>query len=722
MLNSNFIVPKITEYISEKLFHAIVTECFLSALPFGDIDSDTKSRLGSYSMSVMESFIFPSGEKTAFGELKNRMENERNQNRKYFYQNLYNICTESACKASKRISSSKDNQNKTLEQLLAESGLNEDELKEFKENIASVNIDNIAEVINNKVIDTIKDEQKQIQDSDDLNRKLNEAISPEPSEDEYADNDYDSDSDESDDKNDDGNDDLDDNSMIDGEELEATEGFLSNWKEKRLTREMDISDINRMDENIYCEMVGEYVLSSFNDKKGHSLIDDPSILKSILTFENFDIVQGESIPKFNTDIEINYVTSRTNVGSVTIAQWYHPLRRKNVYAYATIRTSYKNTNPAINDILKNENNYEVTVYTRKDWNKKLLDFYRRNYKSKTMGTAQESINRFYSINFDGTSIITPISFFGKLNDYAIESCISVKESEDTEIPYDALEKTTYYSNLPFIEKRVETIEDAYESLLTICTEALDIPNNVAPTKPETLDMSILVSTIIYTILETLKTIGLYNPSSNDIRMFVDSKTNYDSKSVMNVAKEQVTNKVKDIRSKVSHTDILNTKDADIMLESLSVCKNIIDRIQEHSLTESKLIKDVEALESLINTKISTSKLIPTERVSKMHNEQINGITNGMNKLNFYYGKNPDADAIELRFNSSIATESIIDVTVRSKSGSVVGKSFIDMPVYKDLNTPIGSKIKDGYNKSLLKKSGKTVKLIDAGKRGNVEVI
>lgn len=724
MLDTNIAMPRLTEHISKKLFHAIVTECFLESLPFGEMDNNDKSRLSKYSMNVMESLIFPNGERSAFDALKSKIKNERNENKKYFYENMYNICTESAGKASKRILGSNNNRNKTLEQLLEESGLNEDELKEFKENVASVNIKNIATVINNKVIDTIKDEQKQFQESEDLNRKLNDAISPDPVEGEY-DN---SDTEESSPNNNDvstgeeSEDDFDDDATVDGEELEATEGFLSNWKEKRLAREMDISDINRMDENIYCEMIGEYVLTGFRDDS-FKLVDDPNVLKTILTFECFINEQGHMIPKFDDSININYVTSRTNTGSVVIAQWYHPVRRKNVYAYASLsKELYLNGNPTSSDIVKNDLRTHVTIRTREEWNKKLLDFYRKNYKSKTVGTAQESVNRFYSINFDGTTVINPLSFFGKLNDYAIESCISTKDDSDDEIAYNALEKATFYSNLPFINKRVETLEDVYESLFAISNEALDIPANNINEKPDIFNKSIMVSTIIYTVLETLKTIGLYNPNSNDIRMFVDSKTNYDEKTVVAVAKEQVSNKVRDMQNSIKHKNILNTKDADIMMESLSLCKDIIDKIQEISLYESDEIKNIEGLESLINSKISTSHLIPTEKIAKMQSEQIESITNGMNKLNFYYGRNPSANTIEMYFDSTIATESVVDVTVRAQSGTVVGKSFISIPNYKELNSPIDSKLKEGYSKSSLKQAGKTIKLIDIGKRGKVEVI
>lgn len=722
MIDTSIAIPRLTDHISKKLFHAIVTECFLEALPFGEMENEDKSRLSGYSMDVLESLHFPKGEETAFDRLKSKLIDEPNENKRYFYENMFNVCTESANKATKRIVESKDNQNKSLEQLLKESGLNADELKEFKENVSTVNIENIAEVINKKVIDTIKDEQKQFQDSEDLSRKLAEAITPEPASGEYEniDENENAASDESDDEDDE--DGLDNNASVDGEELEATEGFLSNWKEKRLTREMDIKDINRMDEKIYCEMVGEFVLSGFNDNAS-ILVDDPAVIKAILTFEYLEHENGVTVPKFNNDISINYVTSRTSTGSVTIAQWYHPIRRKNVYAYASVsRELYKNGKLQVNEILMNESKVRVTIHTRDEWNKKLLNFYKKNYRDKTIGTAKESINNFYSINFDGMTAINPISFFGKLNDYAIESCISIKEGENSEIPYGALEKTTFYSNLPFIKKRMETLEDVYESLFVISNESLNIPISNTNENTNLFNKSMMISTIIYTILETLKTLGLYSPNSDDIRLFVDSKTSYDEKTVAAVAKEQVSSTINTMRRSVARPNILNVSDANVMLESLSLCRNIIDTIQGGAYTSKEIIDTIEGLESMINSKISTSHLIPTERMAKMKSEQIDSITTGMNKINFYYGKKPDADTIEMRFDSTVATESTIDVIIRAQSGSVVGKSFISVPNYKEIDSPIVSELKEGYNRSLLKQSGKTIKLIDIGNGGKVELI
>ena len=166
---------------------------------------------------------------------------------------------------------------------------------------------------------------------------------------------------------------------------------------------------------------------------------------------------------------------------------------------------------------------------------------------ESLGESAPSLESYMDIVLSKGDARDHISFFSRLQDTCMESLIQMENAESLqdseEVSLECLVNTTINSTLNCFDKSVLNLDDS----LMIVSKAIESVNLIPDdaNKEAYAQKSLIMSVIITTILETLKTLRLWSPSINDIKEFVDSPT------ATNTPAQNIADKV--------HTELINTK-------------------------------------------------------------------------------------------------------------------------------------------------------------------
>ena len=173
MINRALFQKRVEEKIKTLAFEAFVNEAFIRALPF-EVDSlsDTSRKvLPQYVVSVVESL-------GGYSLLERAMQEERNPIKRVLLENINDVCLEAAATVSKRATDEHDYEFKrndsSLEELVANTGFTDSEMKEFKEKADDVDVTRLADIIKDKVVNVLKDEKKSHERVEKINDELRE--------------------------------------------------------------------------------------------------------------------------------------------------------------------------------------------------------------------------------------------------------------------------------------------------------------------------------------------------------------------------------------------------------------------------------------------------------------------------------------------------------------------------------------------------------------------
>ena len=318
----------------------------------------------------------------------------------------------------------------------------------------------------------------------------------------------------------------------------------------------------------------------------------------------------------------------------------------------------------------------------------------------------KTVESYMDMFLDKTAPRHHITVFSKLQETAMEM-LNVTKIAGGEDYFPIIEKVTE-AFIP-MEKAVD-FDSVTESLQKISNEDYCY----APTDKRA-KMATLVSVIVYTVMETLKTMGIFCPCQNDIKKFVTSKV--DGATVANENRNDILNKAETIirESKLVDYSKLSSQD---LSKRLVQMKSITEMAQEalcREIDNTKLVsiitsadKNIEAIESVINQRMLSeeAKANVTESFNDMRIAS-NDVAQ-FNKISNLYGKNPMVNEIILNVNPDML--SVIDVQCANESHSVVKTSFMNIEcacesfVYLDY-------LKDTFAKSKLYDCPKSVSIV-----------
>ena len=307
-----------------------------------------------------------------------------------------------------------------------------------------------------------------------------------------------------------------------------------------------------------------------------------------------------------------------------------------------------------------------------------------------------------------------VTVFSKLQDAAMEMMTTIKVGDHGTDAMPIVDKVTFEAFLSELTIQTADIDKCYEAYSQICNEEIcEVDTNDRP------KLAMLVSVIVYTIMETLKTMNIYCPSQDSIKKFVSSTSDINKVDTMTV--NNVLAKAQEMLQESNKKDLatLDSSQLTNILVELKKISEILDISVNNGYKNDMMVARVNIINELNNV-INEIKTILNNRNDMMKNASESS-TNyyksldvkhdiaQFNKINNLFSKNPNVSEIRLNIASPDNITSIIDVVCVNESGVTVKSSFMDMRAAVESSQYINY-LKDSFNNSNLASTTKKVSI------------
>lgn len=323
--------------------------------------------------------------------------------------------------------------------------------------------------------------------------------------------------------------------------------------------------------------------------------------------------------------------------------------------------------------------------------------------------ASEAMNTLMDIYLDKLAPRHHVTVFSRIQDTAMEMMTTTKVGNNGEDYFPIIRKVTFESF--FKNNESQSIDSAVESLQRLASEEVcEVPMENRP------KYATLVSIIVYTIMETLKTMGIYCPSQSEIKSFVNkaiTSNQIDAKNTDNAlfsARKIVTEaaamdlskansnilgkKLTDLKSAIEMTELVLTTDSnnkdciDIASEATKYVQNISEILHQRTIDQ----KATSAATESFNTKRQKSNDLAQ-----------------FNRIRSMFVNNPQINEIQLKVDPD-QMSSIIDVKCVNEAGCTIAESYMNMEYACESSKYLGY-LKDTFEKSKMAGIGKHVAII-----------
>ena len=252
----------------------------------------------------------------------------------------------------------------------------------------------------------------------------------------------------------------------------------------------------------------------------------------------------------------------------------------------------------------------------------------------------------------------PVTFFSRLQDVCIENLMateSVAELEDCDnISLESLLNVTIYKTLDCFDHNRISLDMTIDQLQKVC-ESLgedSIDENKAACAA---DKSLVMTIIITTIMETLKTLRLFCPDMADIRKFVDTPVNIergngDMKAIITGRVNEIVTEMK----RLGRNPQYNQAEMTEVVEAASRLRSRLGEFDEKALeNKNELIKTLEDTCATLESKLAqenATDVLPTDSKTT-HAREVNVAS--LDKMNRILFRHPATESAKLFCSSDI---------------------------------------------------------------------
>lgn len=313
-----------------------------------------------------------------------------------------------------------------------------------------------------------------------------------------------------------------------------------------------------------------------------------------------------------------------------------------------------------------------------------------------------------------------VSVFSKLQDSAMEMMGIVKVGNDGTDPLPIVNKVTFEGFIETLNNPNEDFDIWYESYSGISNEEVcNVPDEVKP------KLGTLVSIIIYTIMETLKTLNLYTPSMTEIKKFVNNRVT-SGDDVLKLDKEHLYEKAQEKVSESNMCDFskVNSKE---LTKKLNDLKKVSELVQESAKINGDseitvplvyaLESQIEGINEVLSSRDADNKAKAVAIEGYYENLNRSKDIAQMNKISSLFAKNPNIKEIRLKVDPK-RISSVIDVECANESMQIIKSSFINITYACESDVYIDY-ISDVYKNSKLATCDKPIFIVindGSGKR------
>lgn len=312
-----------------------------------------------------------------------------------------------------------------------------------------------------------------------------------------------------------------------------------------------------------------------------------------------------------------------------------------------------------------------------------------------------------------------VSLFSKLQDAAMEMMEVTKVANGSDM-IPIVERVTFEAFLPDLRKQNTDFNAWCEAYSKVANE--EVCTVEKENRPK---MATLVSMIVYTVIETLKTMNVYNPSQEDIKKFVSAPSS--GRKVEEAALDSLIEKAME-KTMLYKTLDFSKKNSNDLANILSELKQIVGLLNTQVINGDDeatngdgstvdLITRIETqIDNIENVLAERSTQEPTsESVSYFTTIAKEGDIAQFNKISSLFGKNPNVSEIHLRVDTD-SIGSVVDVECANESGNIVKRSFMEIQAAVESSSYV-EYLKSAYEKSKLHDTEKPVYIISKDGKG-----
>lgn len=308
----------------------------------------------------------------------------------------------------------------------------------------------------------------------------------------------------------------------------------------------------------------------------------------------------------------------------------------------------------------------------------------------------------------------PVSLFSKLNDVAMES-MEITAVSDVENIGPILYRTTFEGFLPELNRMIDidhliAQESNHGEIST--EECCPVPNETRS------KVGLLVSTVVYTIMETLKTLNLYCPTKDTLTNFVNKEISHTQ--ITEVNRDFVLEKASKVQNFLNNTDISKRSSKELSAIAADI-QNIVGDLQkllENDLNDSmasqfliQLDQRASDIYRIIDQRAIT-KTVATESYYDKRNKS--EVIAGFNHVNSVMGQHPHVSEIILKVDpnipSYIAVEGLNAQHIACKKSHIYVNAAVESSQYIQYLT-------DAYKESELSGTKKDIFIQELDGRG-----
>ena len=349
------------------------------------------------------------------------------------------------------------------------------------------------------------------------------------------------------------------------------------------------SYVNTIMESLHCEgMLSKAMKANAGDPNAMNLLSSmkEAIESAVIPATNRIVTEATA----NNSDNINEVVDKT---AFTDSEKKRLTEKTNEINIKTISEIIKKK---VVDTIKDEKEaYDAALKLKSDIKANLQD---------ALGESAPSLESYMDTVLQKGDPRDHISFFSRLQDTCMESLVQMETPESLQnsenVSLECLVNTTINSTLKSFDKNVLSLDDSL-TILSKAIESVDlIPNDA--NKDAYAQKSLIMSVIITTIMETLKTMRLWTPSLAELKEFIDSPT------ASNTPAQNLGNKVHDElqnTKKMLANPNMNKDELSAALGCFNQMKAKISGISEEVLpNKDSLIKEITEAATLIEGAIA----------------------------------------------------------------------------------------------------------------------
>lgn len=291
--------------------------------------------------------------------------------------------------------------------------------------------------------------------------------------------------------------------------------------------------------------------------------------------------------------------------------------------------------------------------------------------------ASEAMTALMDIYLDKLAPRHHVTVFSRLQDTAMEMMNIIKVGNGGKDYFPIIRKVTFESF--FKDNESQSIDTAVESIQIFANE--EVCEVSMENRPK---YATLVSIVVYTIMETLKTMGIYCPSQSKIMGFVNNSITSNKVNLKNT--DEACNNAKKIVNEMAMLD-LSKINSNILGNKLTELKSAIEMtelILSNDLGNkdcidiaSEATKYIQNISDILHQRALDQKAMSTATESFNTKRQKSNDLAQFNRIRSMFMNNPQINEIQLKVNPD-QMSSIIDVHCVNEAGCAVAESYMNM--------------------------------------------